>query len=93
MPSRPSNLLRHPWRGVAALALLAVVPKCVVCAAAYFGLGALLGLGGPELCGAPTGPSFAGTTVFAACGLAGALGAAGWRWACRRKRPGLRTED
>ena len=32
--------------------LLAVTPKCALCLLAYAGLGATLGLGGPELCGA-----------------------------------------
>ena len=34
-------------------ALLALAPKCVLCVLAYAGLGAALGLGGPEICGAP----------------------------------------
>jgi hypothetical protein len=38
---------------LAALALLLFAPKCLVCAATYAGLGTALGLGGPELCGAP----------------------------------------
>ena len=32
--------------------LLALTPKCVLCVLAYAGLGAMLGLGGPEICGA-----------------------------------------
>lgn len=86
--------MRHPWRAAAALALLALAPKCVVCLAAYVGLGALLGLGGPEICGAPAD----WTTVLAACGVAIGLGALGLRAACRRRRrqsgrpPELRVE-
>jgi len=38
-------------------ALLAVVPKCMLCLLAYAGIGAALGLGGPELCGATTEPA------------------------------------
>jgi len=34
-------------------AALALAPKCLLCLAAYAGAGAALGLGGPELCGAP----------------------------------------
>jgi len=34
-------------------ALLALAPKCFLCVLAYAGLGATLGLGGPEICGAP----------------------------------------
>jgi hypothetical protein len=33
-------------------ALLALTPKCILCLAAYAGIGAALGLGGPEICGA-----------------------------------------
>lgn len=40
---------------LAAGALLVLVPKCLLCAAAYAGLGAALGLGGPEICGASAG--------------------------------------
>ena len=36
-------------------AALALTPKCLVCLLAYAGLGAALGLGGPEMCGAPAG--------------------------------------
>ena len=37
-------------------ALLALAPKCVLCVLAYAGLGALLGLSGPELCGGTADP-------------------------------------
>jgi len=41
------------WRGwLIPAALLALAPKCVMCLIAYAGIGAALGLGGPELCGA-----------------------------------------
>ena len=36
-------------------ALLALMPKCLLCLTAYAGLGAALGLGGPEICGASSG--------------------------------------
>jgi hypothetical protein len=79
MSSPLAKLARRPWRGVAALALLAVAPKCVVClVGAYAGLGALLGLAGPELCGAPADPSadapHAWATKLAWCGVILALG-------------------
>lgn len=75
MPRPLAKLARRPWRGVAVLALLAIAPKCVVClAAASAGLGALLGLTGPQLCGASSDPSaeppFAWTTALAWCGVA-----------------------
>lgn len=53
-------------------ALLALAPKCVLCLLAYAGLGAALGLSGPEICGAtsstishwiPWLPVLAGTMV------------------------------
>jgi hypothetical protein len=44
--------LRRPCRGLAALALLAFAPKCLLCLAGWLGLGATLGLVGPEICGA-----------------------------------------
>ena len=34
------------------MAVLALMPKCLLCAAAYLGVGAALGLTGPEICGA-----------------------------------------
>ena len=45
----------RPVRLLAPVALLALAPKCLLCVAAYAGIGAALGLGGPELCGAPAG--------------------------------------
>lgn len=44
----------------AGIALLALMPKCLLCAVAWLGLGAALGLVRPEICGAapiamPTG--------------------------------------
>jgi hypothetical protein len=36
-------------------AALALMPKCLLCVLAYAGLGAALGLNGPEICGALPG--------------------------------------
>jgi hypothetical protein len=36
-------------------ALLALTPKCIACVLGYASLGAMLGIGGPELCGAAGG--------------------------------------
>jgi len=47
------EIIRRPRRTLAPVAFLALAPKCVVCVLAYGGIGAALGLGGPELCGAP----------------------------------------
>jgi hypothetical protein len=56
------------------VALAALVPKCLVCAAAYTGLGAALGFGGPELCGAPVPGALAPLDFVA--GLVGLTAAA-----------------
>jgi predicted Co/Zn/Cd cation transporter (cation efflux family) len=49
------RLPRRRW--LISAAVLALTPKCVLCLAAYAGIGAALGLGGPELCGAPGVPA------------------------------------
>jgi hypothetical protein len=54
-PSAPERLRR--W--LVPVTLLTLTPKCVLCVLAYTGLGAALGLGGPELCGAVADPSSA----------------------------------
>ena len=64
------------WLGP--VALVALTPKCVLCVLAYAGLGAALGLGGPELCGAAPGAPVSWAAVGAWLGLAGGLGAAGY---------------
>jgi len=51
----------HPARGAGGLTLrslgvggaLLLAPKCALCLLGYIGLGAVLGLTRPELCGAP----------------------------------------
>ncbi|HWA26407.1 MAG TPA: hypothetical protein VG734_12175 [Lacunisphaera sp.] len=68
----PVKTHSRPARWLVTLALLALAPKCVVCAAAYVGLGALLAFGGPELCGATSAaPGWPGW--LAAAGSAGLL--------------------
>ena len=54
-------------------ALLALMPKCVLCLLAYTGLAAAFGLAGPELCGAASSGSFPWLSAFSAAG--GLLGA------------------
>jgi len=49
---RESFRLSRAARWFLPAALLALAPKCLVCVAVYAGLGASLGLGGPEICGA-----------------------------------------
>lgn len=52
MRSQLGERLRSACRWLIPVALLAVTPKCFLCVTAYLGLGAVLGLGGPEICGA-----------------------------------------
>lgn len=52
-PRTKSALRAVRW--LAPAAALAVTPKCLLCVLAYAGLGAALGLRGPEICGAPSG--------------------------------------
>jgi hypothetical protein len=73
MPSRRVELLVRGVRWFLPTALLALAPKCLLCAAAYVGLGAALGLGGPELCGATNTPA-AWTSSLAWLGVIGVLG-------------------
>ena len=75
---RPKLKRLSRWLGPAAM--LAVAPKCALCLLAYAGLGAALGLGGPELCGATE--SMHWTPV-----LLGSLGAAGFLLAKVIHRP------
>lgn len=53
MRMRPplAELFRRLRGWLIPVALLALVPKCILCALAYAGIGATLGLGGTELCG------------------------------------------
>lgn len=67
--SRAEQARRSLRWGAAALAL-AVAPKCLLCLAAYAGIGTFLGvkLAGPEFCGAPAGPTGEAKVWFAAIG-------------------------
>jgi hypothetical protein len=55
MLRRLVEILWWPGGWLATSALVALAPKCLLCLAAYAGLGAALGLGGPEICGASSG--------------------------------------
>lgn len=75
-----AKLPRRAARWLVPLSLLALAPKCVLCVIAYAGLGAALGAGGAELCGAVAAPSVSVAslaTPLAWFGLAGGVGAAG----------------
>ncbi len=87
MRPRLAERLR-PRRGwLIPAALLVLAPKCALCLLAYAGLGAALGIGGPELCGASGDATRPGTIWLAVLG--GALGAAALLVpaAKRRSRP------
>ena len=83
-PSPAAKRWRRSLRWGAGAALLALTPKCLLCAAAYLGLGAVLGVTGPELCGASpaSGPSWLIPAVIAAL-----LAAATYRWWPHRRGP------
>ena len=79
MPSQPPE---HPLRRLVRtrgwlipVALFAFVPKCGLCLLAYAGLGAALGLGGPELCGASGGAAGQWSLGLAGLGVMGGIAA------------------
>ena len=76
---------RSRWRRwLIPAALLAATPKCVLCLLAYAGLGAALGLGGPELCGASNDASSHWATWLL---VSGAAAVACWlAWRCIERR-------
>lgn len=63
-PPRWARCCSKALRWSAVLAILALVPKCLLCLAAYAGLGISLGLNfaSPEVCGAP--PATGGAAVL-----------------------------
>ena len=67
-------------------ALLALTPKCLLCMAAYAGLGTALGLGGPEICGAPAGSPGSWASSPAWLGVAIGLGTFGFLASGRLRR-------
>jgi hypothetical protein len=70
MLSRRIEFSRRAVRWLLPAAALALTPKCLLCVLAYAGLGAALGLGGPEICGAPGSDAGSWTTWLSALGLA-----------------------
>lgn len=90
--SRPSPLAEllhrvraHPVRWALPAAGLALAPKCLLCLAAYAGVGTLLGLAGPEICGAAPGDRWSAPVILTLAGALGLLLLAGW-WLHRRSR-------
>jgi hypothetical protein len=72
MHPRPVELFRGARNWLVPAALLAVAPKCLLCLAAYIGIGTALGFGGPELCGA-TEPTHWTPVMLGGLGAAGFL--------------------
>jgi hypothetical protein len=81
MPRLPTETTRRPALWLAAVGLLALVPKCLLCVVAYLGLGATLGLGGSEICG--VAPGWTWPAWLAAIGAGTGLGAC---FAIRRRQ-------
>jgi hypothetical protein len=67
-------------------AALALTPKCLLCVLAYAGLGASLGIGGPEICGAASGSHAFWASSHTWLGFAGGLGTLGFLASCRQVR-------
>src|ERR1035438_2592901 len=65
-----TEILRRPIRPLAAVAFLTLEPKCVVCALAYAGIGAVLGLCGPKICGVTVGSRGSWAPSLAVFGVA-----------------------
>ena len=86
MPSRHTEVSRRAVRWLLPAALLALTPKCLLCVLAYAGLGAALGLGGSEICGATASSPTTWTTMLAWLGVVGGLSTIGFLTSCRRGR-------
>jgi hypothetical protein len=69
MPRSLPDFRRRSSLWLAVSALLALTPKCLLCVLAYAGIGAALGLGGPEMCGAPAGSTGSWASALALSGI------------------------
>jgi hypothetical protein len=78
----PRRAVRWLWPAT----LLAIAPKCVLCGLAYAGLGAALGLGGPEICGASAASPISWATSLAWLGVAGGVATVGFVVSCQLVR-------
>lgn len=85
MPPPRTEFSRRALRWLVPAAGLALVPKCVVCFVSYASLGAAMGIGGLELCGATAGSAGTWASALAWLGGAGGMGAIGL-WAFSRPR-------
>jgi hypothetical protein len=57
MSTRPVESPRSTKRWLLPAAALALAPKCLLCLFSYAGIGAALGMGGAEICGAVETPA------------------------------------
>jgi hypothetical protein len=74
------RLVNRPLPRLAAVVLMALAPKCLVCMAAYVGLGGALGLVGPEICGGTAAPAASWLPVLGGTlGATAIIGLALWR--------------
>ena len=72
---RSAENLRPSFRWLAAGAFCALTPKCLLCVAAYAGLGTAVGLGGREICGATaSGPETWASWLLLAGAVVGFIG-------------------
>ncbi len=86
MPRSLPDFRRHSSLWLAVSALLALTPKCLLCVLAYAGIGAALGLGGPEMCGVPASSTGSWVSALTLAGVT--LGVIGFLTLRIRKKPG-----
>jgi hypothetical protein len=86
MPSPRIKFSRRAVGWFLPTALFALMPKCLLCVVAYAGLGAALGLGRSEICGAPAGSPASWVSSLAWLGVASGLGTIVFLVSCRRVR-------
>lgn len=76
--------MRRLTQVLVAAVLAAVAPKCALCLYGYVGAGAVLGWGGPEVCGSLASPS--ALTALGSAMAGSAVATAGWWLHQRRAR-------
>src|SRR5688572_27256852 len=87
MSSRRTEFSHRAVRWLLPGALVALMPKCLLCVAAYAGLGIGLGASGPDICGTSGGFPGSWASSLAWLGVAGGLGTVGLLASCRVCRP------